>query len=142
MFCKRSKKWSILLMLSMNEYIAVNIFQNFYIIKRFNEFVWLQILFVYQSEHILVMNNASIHCSEYLKWIYHAERMKMIFLSSYSLNFNFIEKFFHVLKAWIRRHQIEAQQYENDFEEFLWLMIKNFMRELNIHEFYRSSCIE
>ena len=141
-FCKRSKRWNILSALSMNRYIAVNIFQNFYIIKRFNKFIQLQILFVCQSEHILVMNNTSIHCSEYLKWICYTEKMKIIFLSLYSSNFNSIKKFFHALKAWIKRHQIEAQQYENDFKEFLWLTVKNFMRELNIHEFYRSSCIE
>ena len=129
-------------MLSVNRYITVNIFQNFYIIKRFNEFIQLQILSVCQSKHVLVMNNASIHCSEYLKQICHTEKMKMIFLSSYSSDFNSIEKFFHALKAWIRRHQIEAQQYKNDFEEFLWLTVKNFMKELNTHEFYKSSCIE
>lgn len=106
--CKRSKRWSILPALSVDGYIAVDIFQGSYTAARFNEFVRLQVLPACQSGSVVVMNNASFHRNPELKELCLAAGIDLAFLPPYSPEFNPIEEIFHTLKEWIRRHQEEA----------------------------------
>jgi hypothetical protein len=77
-------------------------------------------------------------CSNSLKWWSHSkcDAVEIILarLSSYSSDFNLIETFFSLLKAWIRKNEELARSYTteyDDFEQFLQDAIKEQRIKLN-----------
>ena len=142
--CKKSCCWSILSVINLDDYLAVNVYQKSYNAARFNEFIHLHVFSKCKSEYnILIMNNCSTHWSWELKRLCRKADIKLAFLSSYSSDYNLIEQSFHVLKEWMQRHQdLARSQYRNDYEEFVWLTVRSFMKEKNAHEYFRFSNIE
>ena len=69
--------------------------------------------------------------------------VELAFLSSYSSDYNLIEQSFHALKEWMWRHQdLARSQYKNDYEEFVWLIIRFFMKKKNACKYFKFSDIE
>ena len=53
---------------------------------------------------VIVMDNASFHSKDHLNLIAQKYNRRIIFLPPYSPEFNPIEKFWHILKQWLRMH--------------------------------------
>ncbi len=127
------KRWSILSTFFINEYIAWKMHYDFIIKKIFLNFMWLQMLFICNSEEIelhsmMIMNNVKIHQSTKLNELYESFKMHLVKLSFYSSDYNFIENSFSVLKAWIKRNDQLVQWYDKfnkKFNEFLKVAIKS-----------------
>jgi transposase len=125
---RRSKKWSILFAFIVNDYITWEMHQNSITAIIFNDFVRNQMLSqcistIYESlRSILILNNARIHWNDDLIQMCDAIEIILTRLSSYSFDFNLIETFFSLLKAWIRKNEELARSYTteyDDFEQFL-----------------------
>ena len=143
--CKRSHHWSILSAISLADYIAVDVYQKSYNSSRFRKFVHFHVLSkCILKYNVLVMNNFNTHQSSKLVKLCRKVSVELVFLPSYLLNYNLIEQSFHVLKKWMWRHQdiAKSSQYKNDYEEFIWLAIRFFMKEKNASEYFKSSDIE
>ncbi|GAM87395.1 hypothetical protein ANO11243_054190 [Dothideomycetidae sp. 11243] len=76
------------------------------------------ILLQLDSSSILMMDNAPIHRSDELRELVEAASHHLEYLPSYSSNFNPIEQYFSMLKAWIRRHRDLIAHFD-DFGDFL-----------------------
>ncbi len=101
---KQSKRWSILSMFFIDEYIAWKMHHDFITKKIFLNFMWSQMLFICNSEEIelrsmMIMNNARIHQSAKLNELCESFEMHLVKLSFYSPDYNLIESSFSVLKA-------------------------------------------
>lgn len=73
-----------------------------------------------EPRSVLVMDNATFHCSDRLKELYEAAGVKLLYLPPYSPDFNPIEEFFAELKAYIKRHWNKYKGLiKDDFKEFL-----------------------
>ena len=143
--CKKSCYWSILSVINLDDYLAVNVYQKSYNVTRFNEFIHLHVFSKCRSEYsVLMMNNCSTHQSWELKRLCREADVELAFLSSYSSDFNSIKQSFHALKEWMQRHQdlARSSQYKNDYEGFIWLTVRSFMKEKNACEYFRCSGIE
>jgi transposase len=129
----RSKRYSILFAFIVNDYIAWEMHQNSITAIIFNDFVQNQMLsqcisIIYESlRSILILNNARIHWNDDLIQMCDAVEIILARLSLYSSDFNLIETFFSLLKAWIKRNEKLARSYTveyDDFEQFLQDAIK------------------
>jgi transposase len=130
---RRSKRWSILSVLIVNDYITWKMHQNSITAIIFNDFVQNQMLsqctsIIYENlKSILILNNARIHWNNDLIQMCNAIEIILRDLSSYSSDFNLIETSFSLLKAWIRKNEKLARSYTieyDDFEQFLQDAIK------------------
>ena len=65
----------------------------------------------------------------------------LIFLSSYSYDYNFIEIFFAILKRWIKRHDYLAINYET-FDNFLKQTIKTQNNRHNSKALFKTIYIK
>ena len=75
--------------------------------------------------------------------MYREADVELAFLSLYLSDYNSIEQSFYALKEWMWRHQdLARSQYKNDYEEFIWLTMRSFMKEKNAHEYFKSSNIK
>jgi transposase len=73
-----------------------------------------------EPRSVLVMDNATFHCSDKLKELCEAAGVKLLYLPPYSPDFNPIEEFFAELKAYIKKHWNEYKGLiRDDFKEFL-----------------------
>jgi transposase len=90
---------------------------------------------IYESlRSILILNNARIHWNDDLIQMCDAVEIILTRLSLYSSDFNLIETFFSLLKAWIKRNEELARSYTaeyDDFEQFLQDAIKEQRIKLN-----------
>jgi transposase len=69
---------------------------------------------------VLVMDNASIYHTEWIKQMCRDVGVKLVYLPLYSPDLNPIEEFFAELKAFIKRHwQIYEDDPEQGFDTFL-----------------------
>jgi transposase len=151
---RKSKKWSILSVFIVNDYITWEMHQNNITAIIFNDFVQNQMLsqcisIIYESfKSILILNNARIHWNDDLIQMCDAIEIILARLSLYSSDFNLIETSFSLLKAWIRKNEELARSYTveyDDFEQFLQDAIKeqrtrlsdskNLFREAEIQYF-------
>jgi len=64
------------------------------------------------------MDNASIHYRQEVKDLVAACSVKLEYLLPYSPDYNPIESSFHVLKQWIKTHQLDIDRFL-DFGTFL-----------------------
>ena len=53
---------------------------------------------------VIIMDNCSTHYSLYIKQVCWEAGVVLLYLPPYSPDFNLIEEFFSVLKAWLKRH--------------------------------------
>src|ERR1043165_134236 len=58
-----------------------------------------------QKNSILVMDNATIHHNEELIKIIESIGYRIIFLSSYSPDYNLIELAFSIIKSWLKKNK-------------------------------------
>jgi len=65
----------------------------------------------------------------------------LVFLFSYSSNYNSIEKSFSELKAWIQRHKTLTEGFENEFSAFIHMTIQKYKAEGNSERHFQNSFI-
>ena len=146
-FFKRSKRWFILSTYITKSYIVWTIHHDFIIQKLFNNFVHEQILSLITRAEIddinsvLCLNNVSAHKNDELQEMCDETDVILIFLLSYSYDFNSIKISFAILKQWIRKHEQMNQSYEN-FEKFFEETIKVQNDKHDSRNFFRNASIE
>ena len=119
---KRSERWSILPALAVDGYLSYLIFQGSITSAIFEAFVEEQVLphcTPYPGPRsVLILDNAAIHKSTRLRELYKQHGVLLKFLPPYSPDYNPIEATFKDIKAWIRRNQRLAKDFES-FKGFL-----------------------
>ena len=144
---KRSKRWFILPAYITKDYIVWTIHHEFIIQKLFNNFVREQVLpLTTRAEaddinSILCLDNASAHKSDELQEMCDEADVTLIFLPSYSCDFNSIEISFAILKRWMKKHEQMNQDYES-FEKFLKEAIKVQNDKHDSRNLFRAAGIE
>ena len=153
-FFYRSKKWNILFVFIVENYIAWKMHHDNIIVVIFNDFVKNQNFFFCTSvslknfRSMLMLNNAKIHWNEKLIEMCETTDVILIWLFSYSSDFNSIETSFVLLKTWIKKNEKQTESYD-DFENFLKSVIKkqtnvndskNLFRLIDIKYFTSNWC--
>ncbi len=122
--------WNVLLTYMINDYLfCINIHEDWFNDETFFQWLTDKLLslcsFFSILKSMIIMNNISIHCNAHIKKFIISHECKMYYLSFYSLNFNFIELSFNVLKIWIQQHFKKIWfHYKNTFDEFLHYAVK------------------
>lgn len=52
--------------------------------------------------------------------------VELVFLSSYFPDYNPIKQFFVTLKQWMQRHGDLVEEYKEDFEGYIWLVVEEY----------------
>ena len=147
---KRNKRWSILFAFTLKSYIVWTIHHDSITQEIFNDFVRYYVLSltsstIYESKNsVLILNNVSTHKSVELQEMCTEIDVKLIFLSSYSSDYNFIKISFAILKKWIKRHDdlIEKYEFESEnFERFLHEAVHAQTQRNNSDNLFRTSDI-
>jgi hypothetical protein len=119
---RRSERWSILPAMTINGYIALEIYQGGFNQQRFNDFLQYQVLpqcTPYSGPRsVIILDNASIHHSDEVINMCMAAGVILDYLPPHSPDFNPIEQSFKVLKDWLKRNSHVAGSY-NSFKDFL-----------------------
>ena len=68
--------------------------------------------------------------------------VELVFLPFYFLNYNLIEQFFVTLKQWMQQHENLVKKYKNNFEEFIWLTVKEYNSDKHSETHFQSAHIE
>ena len=113
---KRSKRWSILSVFSIDGYIAHRIHHGSITAEIFNDFIRYDVLPLCSSDGIgsrsaIVMDNARIHRNAELQIMCAEANVLLVYLPLYSSDFNLIEISFAILKAWVKRNIDLAASY-------------------------------
>jgi transposase len=130
--------------LTVDGYIACDIFHGSFNTERFNEFIHLRVLPLCQPGYsVLVLDNCGIHQSGELKDICREADVELAFLPPYSPNLNLIEQSFHVLKQWMQRHQdlAKSEAYQDNPERFIWFAVDSFMEGKDIKGYFQDTHI-
>ena len=147
---KRSKKWFIFFVFTLKNYIVWMIHHDFITQEIFNDFVKYYVLSlttstIYENKNfVLILNNVSTHKFVKLQEMCIEIDVKLIFLSFYSFNYNFIEILFAILEKWIKRHDDLIEKYEfefENFERFLHETIHTQIQRNNSNNLFRISNI-
>lgn len=78
-------------------------------------FLWLEKIFLPITtlfpglNSIFIINNVSFYFYNRIETVCGQKNMKLLYLPSYSLDYNFIKVFFYNLKAYIRRYIIYVE---------------------------------
>jgi transposase len=119
---KRSERWSILPAMTIDGYLAFEIYQGGFNQERFNAFLREKVLpqcTPYPGPRsILIMDNASIHHHPDVTSMCEDAGVHLVYLPPYSPDFNPIEQSFKVLKDWLKRNYLLGETFHT-FEEFL-----------------------
>ena len=141
---RRSKRWSILPVISVDGYLAWEIYQDSFTQERFNAFIEMYVLPLMQpySEGapccVLVMDNHSIHHSEELVEMCDRKGIHLVYLPPYSPDFNPIEQSFAQMKAWMRKNTKTADLYASDFEGFIRLALRKVFQGKDARGHYKA----
>ena len=141
---RRSKRWSILPAITLDGYLAWEIYQDSFTAERFNAFIEIHVLPLMRpySEDasccVLVMDNCSIHYSEELIEMCQRKGIHLVYLPAYSPDFNPIEQSFAQLKAWMRRNQRLADLFGYNFEGFIQLAMRSVFQGKDARGHYRA----
>ena len=123
---KRSERWSILPALAVDGYLSYLIFQGSITSTIFEAFVEEQVLPhctpYLGPRSVLILDNAAIHKSTRLRELCEQHGVLLKFLPPYSPDYNPIKATFSDIKAWIRRNQWLAKDFES-FNGFLYFTI-------------------
>jgi hypothetical protein len=102
---KRFKRWSILSAYITDGFMTWKIFKGLYIKQIFNQFVYNEVLSrinAYSEDRpprsVLVMDNIRIHCLEELQEMCNEAGVLLVYLPSYSPDYNSIEQSFNQIK--------------------------------------------
>ena len=120
----KKKKWFILFVFIIENYIVWIIYYELITQKIFNDFVknyvfFLITLALYENKNfVLVFNNVLIYKFVEFQKIYTKIDVKLIFLFFYSFDYNFIKIFFAMLKKWVKRNDHLTKIYDSKFENF------------------------
>jgi hypothetical protein len=113
--------------MTVDGYIAWEVYQDSFTKRRFNAFVRQDLLPIMkpfpEACSVLIMDNHSIHHSEELSEMCMEAGIVLLYLPAYSPDMNPIEQSFSQLKAWMRKNQPLAQIMLQDFEGFIQLAI-------------------
>ena len=130
---KRSKRWSILPAITVDGYLAYEIYQDSFTKERFNTFIRQDLLPLMTPwpgpRSVLIMDNHSIHHSDELTEMCEAAGVHLLYLPPYSPDLNPIEQSFSQLKKWMRRNQRMADLLGRDFESFIRMAIQRSIGE-------------
>jgi hypothetical protein len=139
---KRSKRWSILPAITIQGYVAWEIYQDSFTTARFNAFIKQDVLPWMQPFpgicSVLIMDNHSIHRSDELTQMCEEAGVILKYLPPYSPDFNPIEQSFGQMKAWMRKHQRLATLLHGDFETFIRQAIKRVGRGKTAEGHFRA----
>ncbi|GBB83339.1 hypothetical protein RclHR1_10070001 [Rhizophagus clarus] len=104
----RGKRYTILPALTLDGFVAIDIFEGAYDKKRFIDFILDQVVPIMNpypgSNSVIMMDNARIHHDANLISILEGLGCRVIFLPPYSPDYNPIETAFSVIKSWIKRN--------------------------------------
>jgi transposase len=119
---KRSERWSLLPVMTINSYMSYIIFQGSISAALMEEFLEFQVL-PFCNPHpapnsIIVLDNASIHRSARVRQPCERAGVRLKYLPPYSPNYNPIKERFKVLKSWLERHAGDEEIFD-DFRGFL-----------------------
>jgi transposase len=135
---KRSKRWSVLPVYTIDGYLKPITFQGSITAEIFED--WLEFIILPECNNepgirdIIIMDNCSIHHNPRVEAMCAKKGVSVEYLPLYCPMFNPIEESFRDLKSAIRRHyKTEAPDYDN-FEEFLREMIKRVGRGADAKE--------
>lgn len=120
---KREKRWSLLPAYSVQGYLpGFLIYQGSVDGELFYNWLQNDLLPLCQpyprARSVIVMDNASTHRNPRVRALIEAAGCRIEYLPPYSPDFNPIERSFHDLKAYIKRHRDELVLFD-DFGEFL-----------------------
>jgi transposase len=139
---KRSKRWSILPAITVDGYIAYEIYQDSFTKERFNRFIRQDLLPIMQPYplpcSVLIMDNHSIHRSEELSEMCDLRGVILLYLPPYSPDLNPIEQSFGQLKSWMRRNQRMADLLNGHFETFIRMAIRRSMGDKGAWGHFRA----
>ena len=147
---KRSKRWSILSAFTLEGYIVWTIHHDSITQEIFNDFVRYYVLplttsTIYEGKNsVLILNNVSTHKSVELQEMCTEVGVELIFLSSYSSDYNSIEISFAILKKWVKRHGDLIEEYGSEsenFERFLHEAVHAQAQRGNSDNLFRASGI-
>ncbi|GBB91264.1 hypothetical protein RclHR1_18430004 [Rhizophagus clarus] len=104
----RGKRYTILPALTLEGFVAVDIFEGSCDRKKFVDFVLDQVVPImnpYPGDNsVIVMDNAKIHHDNELVVLLEELGCRVVFLPPYSPNYNTIETAFSTIKSWIRHN--------------------------------------
>ena len=142
-YFKRNKRWNILFVYTIDDYIIWKIHHENIIAQIFCDFIRYQILFFcfiddFEFRNVLIMNNARIHHNAKLKLMCKDVNVTLTFLFFYSLDYNFIEISFAILKIWIRKNVHLTKIYIENIDEFD-RFLKNAMKTIQKKSFSKKN---
>lgn len=124
---KRSKRWSILPAFTIHGYLTYQIYQGSFTAEMFNNFIRLNVLphcgRYGEPLSVIAVDNASIHWNQALVEMLEEAEVELARLPPYSPDLNPIETSFAILKAWIRRYQALAMEYEGNGQYGYFLQV-------------------
>ena len=99
----KNYSWSVLSAYTINDFLlCTNIKENWYNAKKFYNWIVNQLMFQCSvwsiHRNVIVINNVFIHTNSRIQKIIEAYDCKVCYLFLYSLDFNFIELTFSILK--------------------------------------------
>ncbi|GBC09430.1 hypothetical protein RclHR1_08860003 [Rhizophagus clarus] len=104
----RGRRYTILPALTIEGFVAVDIFKGSCNRKRFVDFILDQVLPIINpypnNNSIIIMNNARIHHDKELIALLKGLGCYVVFLPPYSPDYNPIETAFSTIKSWIRQN--------------------------------------
>jgi transposase len=125
---KREKRWSILPAYTIGGYLpGCLIHQGSINGEMFYDWIKDDVLPYCKPypmpRSVIVMDNASTHRNSRIRELVESAGCRLEYLPPYSPDFNPIERSFHELKAYIKRHRQEVELFHN-FGDFLALCIQ------------------
>ena len=119
-FVKRSKRFNLLFVYIKDDIFIYHIVQSDFNQILFEWFLKQKILSrcnpFPESRSILIMNNASIHHHRDVRSLCAKHDVRVLYFSFYFSDFNFIEKFFSMFKAHLKRYYNDVFVNESQFE--------------------------
>jgi len=100
---KRPHKINMVAGISGNEMIAPFIFEGTMDSDLFNSYLYLVLLPLVAFGAIIIMDNAKYHLSEETRELIEEKGCRLVYLSPYSPELNRIEKYWGILKRYLRR---------------------------------------
>lgn len=138
---RRTERWSILPALTVDGWLDYEVFQGSFNADRFELFIERVLMNMNpfsQRHSVLLLENASIHHSEWVETMCQEKGVILIFLPPYAPDFNPIEIAFHELKEWMRRNRETGYQYSENFDMFIHLAMSQVCGPATARAYFRA----
>ena len=144
---RRSARWSILPAYTIDGYLPGALITqssvNGDMFSEWLEFTLLRMCNAYPSPRsVLVMDNCSTHRNANVRRLCAERGVLLVYLPPYSPDYNPIEKSFHLVKNWMRRHdQLAPRQatgYEDQFVAFVRHALDGWQGRVDHEKLFRS----